>query len=182
MINNSIFTTLGASNHTEKVREVNDYYATDAIAIDGLSKVFSIPKNIWECASGENHLVDRLKALGCNVYATDIVDRCCQDKVCDFLTTNEIPFEYDCILSNPPYKSALDFILHSLDLLKDGQCCIMFLKTTFLEGKKRYNELFSKYPPKYMFQFVNRVLCAKNVVVLLHLRGMCLKKDMKVIP
>ena len=24
----SIFTTLGASNHTEKEREINDYYAT----------------------------------------------------------------------------------------------------------------------------------------------------------
>ena len=26
---NSIFKTLGASNHTDKEREVNDYYATD---------------------------------------------------------------------------------------------------------------------------------------------------------
>ena len=32
----------------------------------------------------------------------------------------------------------------------------------FLEGKKRYNNLFSINPPKYMFQFVSRVLCAKN--------------------
>lgn len=29
----SIFTTLGASNHTEKEREINDYYATDPIAV-----------------------------------------------------------------------------------------------------------------------------------------------------
>lgn len=32
----SIFTTLGASNHTDKEREINDYYATDPIAIDAL--------------------------------------------------------------------------------------------------------------------------------------------------
>lgn len=32
----SIFTTLGASNHTEKERETNDYYATDPIAVDAL--------------------------------------------------------------------------------------------------------------------------------------------------
>ena len=31
-----IFTTLGASNHTEKEREINDYYATDPIAVDAL--------------------------------------------------------------------------------------------------------------------------------------------------
>lgn len=33
---NSIFKTLGASNHTEKDREENDFYATDPIAIDVL--------------------------------------------------------------------------------------------------------------------------------------------------
>ena len=32
----SIFTTLGASNHTETEREINDYYATDPIAVDAL--------------------------------------------------------------------------------------------------------------------------------------------------
>lgn len=32
----SIFTTLGASNHTEKEREINDYYATDPIAVNAL--------------------------------------------------------------------------------------------------------------------------------------------------
>lgn len=33
---NSIFKTLGASNHTTKERENNDYYVTDPIAIDSL--------------------------------------------------------------------------------------------------------------------------------------------------
>lgn len=32
----STFITLGASNHTNKEREINDYYATDPIAIDAL--------------------------------------------------------------------------------------------------------------------------------------------------
>ena len=31
---NSIFKTLGASNHTDKERQNEDYYATDPIAID----------------------------------------------------------------------------------------------------------------------------------------------------
>ena len=33
---NSVFKTLGATNHTTKERENNDYYATDPIAIDSL--------------------------------------------------------------------------------------------------------------------------------------------------
>lgn len=35
---NSIFKTLGASNHTDKERQNEDYYATDPIAIDVLLK------------------------------------------------------------------------------------------------------------------------------------------------
>lgn len=31
---NSVFKTLGASNHTEKERQANDYYATDPIAAE----------------------------------------------------------------------------------------------------------------------------------------------------
>lgn len=38
----------------------------------------------------------------------------------------------------------------------------MFLKLTFLEGKARYIELFSKYPPKTVYVFSERILCAKN--------------------
>ena len=38
----------------------------------------------------------------------------------------------------------------------------MFLKLTFLEGKARYRELFSKHPPKIIYVFSERVLCAKN--------------------
>ena len=158
----SVYITLGASNHTEKVRQNEDYYATDPVAIDGLKKVFDIPQNVWECSCGEGHLSKRLIELGHNVYSSDLVDRGYGDGNIDFLKTTTLPQGVDCILTNPPYAIAKDFVSHSLDLLNDGQYCMMFLKTTFLEGKKRYSELFSKHPPKYIFQFVSRVLCAKN--------------------
>lgn len=35
----SIYTTLGASNHTDKVRETNDYYATEPKAAELLLEV-----------------------------------------------------------------------------------------------------------------------------------------------
>ena len=158
----SIFMTLGASNHTEKERQNEDYYATDPIAIDGLKKVFDIPKNVWECACGEGHLSKRLEELGHNVDSTDLIDRGYGQGNVNFLECEKRLTDYNCILTNPPYNKAMDFVLHALELLDNGGYCIMFLKTTFLEGKKRYNELFSKYPPKYIFQFSNRVLCAKN--------------------
>ena len=73
-----------------------------------------------------------------------------------------MPKDCSCILTNPPYKYALDFIKHSLDILPDNGLCVMFLKTQFLECQRRYDELFSKNPPMFMFQFIKRVLCAKN--------------------
>lgn len=66
------------------------------------------------------------------------------------------------IVTNPPFKSALPFILHALELVPDGSYVCMFVKTTFLEGKRRYNELFSQQPPMLVLQFVERILCAKN--------------------
>lgn len=159
---NSIWKTLGASNHTEKDRQNEDYYATDKVAIDGLNSVWEIPQNIWECACGEGDLSKRLEELGHMVYSTDLVDRGYGNGNIDFLKTTELSQDCTCILTNPPYNKALEFVNHSLELLPQGGYCVMFLKTTFLESKKRYNKLFSINPPKYVFQFVSRVLCAKN--------------------
>lgn len=72
---NSVYKTLGASNHTDKEREKDDYYATDPIAIDKLLTVERPNENVWECACGAGHLSERLKEHGYNVLSTDIIDR-----------------------------------------------------------------------------------------------------------
>lgn len=161
----STFKTLGASNHTDKDRADNDYYATDPIAIDMLVKTgILVNKNIWENACGEGHLSNRLSELGFIVLNTDLVDRGYADfsYVLDFLSDIDLPVgEYD-IVTNPPYKYALEWVLKSLDCIKEERYVCLFLKTTFLEGKKRYAELFTKYPPKHVFVCSQRVKCAMN--------------------
>lgn len=159
---NSIFKIIGSSNHTNEDREENDYYATSPIAIDKLLKVETPNHNIWECAAGEGHLSKRLTELGFSVYSTDLIKRNFElDNTVDFLQTKKMNFEYD-ILTNPPYKYAKEFVLHALDLVGYGHKVYMFLKLTFLEGKSRYKDLFSKYPPQKIYVFSERVLCAKN--------------------
>lgn len=159
----STYITLGASNHTDKKREVRDFYATDPIAIDKLLSYSHVvlPKKIWECACGEGHLSKRLEQLGHEVVSTDIEDRG-YGSVLDFLKATEMPKDTSCILTNPPYKYAEDFVLHALELLPQGGLCVMFLKTTFLEGISRYKNIFHSNPPEFMLQFSKRVLCAKN--------------------
>lgn len=158
---NSVFTTLGASNHTDKEREVNDYYATDPKAVDALVGAYELPKKIWEPACGAGHLVGRLLELGYDVEATDLIDRGCGEGGVNFLCEMDA-HDCDCILTNPPYKYATEFVVRALELLPEGGVCAMFVKTTFLESEKRWNAIWSKNPPRYVFQFIKRILCAMN--------------------
>lgn len=158
---NSIFKTLGASNHTDKEREENDFYATDPIAIDKLlSTGFELSKNVWEPACGAGHLSKRLEHYGYNVRSTDLIDRGFGEQK-DFLADDGINIWDGDIITNTPYKYSLYFVQQALDLVKTGRKVVMFLKLTFLEGKER-GEFFKENPPKYVMVFSQRILCAKN--------------------
>jgi hypothetical protein len=156
---NSIFKTLGASNHTDKERQKHDYYATEPRAIELLLEVEEFSDHIWECACGEGHLSKVLVERGYNVRSTDLIDRGYGEGGVDFLAQSE-PFDGD-IITNPPYKYASEFVYKALDLVPEGRKVAMFLKLQFLEGKKR-KELFLKHPPKVIYVSSSRLLCAKN--------------------
>lgn len=159
---NSIFKMLGASNHTDKEREKHDFYATHWSAIDLLKKKIDLPKQILEPACGTGCLSERLTELGHEVKSYDLIDRG-YGKVQDFFKMTEPPFEGDfAIVTNPPYKYATEFVLHSLELVPEGSLVCLFLKTTFLESKGRYNKIFVTTPPVKVLQCIERVLCAKN--------------------
>jgi len=151
---NSIFKTLGASNHTNKERELFDYYATDPIAGRLLMEQEKF-NNIWECACGEGHLADELKA----VKSTDIIDRG-YGTAFDFLSIENQKWDGD-IITNPPYKYAKEFIEKALMIIPDGRKVAMFLKLQFLESKGR-KTLFVSHPPKTLYVSSSRILCAKN--------------------
>ena len=157
----SVFAQLGASSHSESEREKDDFYATEPSAMDDLLEVETFNKNIWECAVGQGHLAERLKVHGYMVECTDIVDRGYPNtEIVDFL--NEKYDFYGDIITNPPYKYCTEFILNALDSVPNGHKVAMFLKIQTLEGQKRYEEIYSKYPPKRVYVFSKRKNCAKN--------------------
>lgn len=155
----STYITLGASNHTDKERQHEDYYATDPIAAELLLQVENFDKNIWECACGEKHLSKVFETHGYNVRSSDIIDRC-GNEVFDFMSIENQEWKGD-IITNPPYKYAVDFIYKALQVINDGHKIAMFLKVQFLEGKER-KKLFTKFPPKVIYVSSSRILCAKN--------------------
>jgi len=158
----STFINIGASSHTEKERECNDYYASDPIAAEWLLKIENLDNNIFEPSVGEGHLAEVFKKAGHKVFCADLIDRGYPDtKVQDFLKYGKQNLKCD-IVTNPPYSLAKQFILKSLDTVAEGQKVCMFLKTQFLESVKRRDELFSKYPPVRVWVSSSRIMCAKN--------------------
>ena len=152
-----VYKNLAASNHCNTERADEDFYATDPNALQLLINKLNtdniiLHKNIWECAVGQGHLSTVLKENNYNVFSSDLIDRGYNNTyIIDFLNDKlNRPFDTFDILTNPPYKYAEDFVYKALDILQDGEYCIMFLKIQFLEGKSRYN-LFMNYTPKFVY-------------------------------
>ena len=157
MISNYI--TIGASNHTDKEREQNDYYATEPMATELLLENENFSPQIWECACGGGHMSEVLKSAGYEVYSTDLIYRGYGQGGIDFLKQTE-KWGGD-IITNPPYKYAQQFCEKALELVRNGHKVAMFLQVRFLEGKAR-KRLFMENPPMTVYVSSSRLLCAKN--------------------
>lgn len=164
---NSIYKTLGASNHCSDEREENDFYATPPCATKALIKyckennINIFDRTILEPACGKGHITDVLIKEGLDIIAFDIIDRGYEhqkDKIDFFVYDDDINYN---IITNPPYKFAKEFIEHSLDIVKPDSYVCMLLKITFLEGRGRY-EMFKNNPPYKVLIFSNRVNCSKQ--------------------
>ena len=164
----SVFSNIGASNHSSNKREDNDYYSTDVSAIDLLvKKDLLVQGDYWECACGDGRLSERLKYYGFDVISSDLYDRGYGDTGVDFLQQDS---KFDNILTNPPYKQLTEFVLKGLELVEHR--LYIFARLQTLESQGRYNKIFKDNPPRYVCPFVKRIPCyvgggGRNVMVLL---------------
>lgn len=102
-----------------------------------------------------------LENNGYEVIATDLIYRGYGDKESlNFLEETLDNFEGD-IITNPPYKYALNFVQKALDSIQIGNKVAMFLKLQFLEGKER-KQFFLENPPKVVYVSSSRLKCAIN--------------------
>ena len=82
----STFTCLGASNHCNHEREINDYYATDPFAAELLVIIEPFLSSIWECACGEGHLAKVFAKYNKLALASDLINRGYGNTFIDFFT------------------------------------------------------------------------------------------------
>lgn len=155
----SVFKTLGASNHAEHERSRYDYYATEPKATEWLLKLEQFDGPILEPACGEGHISEVLTRGGYSVTSRDLIDRG-YGEMADFLAIDNQEWNGD-IVTNPPYAYAQEFVEKALQIIPEGKKVCMFLKLTFLEGKRR-KHLFSTQPPARVWVSCSRLLCAMN--------------------
>lgn len=107
------------------------------------------------------HLSKILEKNGYEVISTDLVYRGYGDEESmDFLKETFEDFNGD-IITNPPYKYALEFVERAIETVKQGNKVAMFLKLQFLEGQKR-KQFFLENPPKTVYVSSSRLVCAMN--------------------
>ena len=107
--------------------QINDEIYTPEIAIIPLLKYLPKDVKIWECTDyGESNITKVLKEHGYNVISTH------KDNF-DFLIDSPM-FEFDMIITNPPYSLKDEFIEKCYQYQKPFA---LLLPITALEGIKR---------------------------------------------
>jgi hypothetical protein len=125
----------------------------------------------WDPACGRGTMVRPLKEYfdADGVVGSDIRDYGAGFSTFDFLSKGPRLFSgIDLIVTNPPFKLAQSFIEYSLDWMMrgGGEVVAAFLvRTSFLEGMKRYRRIFAERPPSVVAQFTERVTMVKGRLV-----------------
>lgn len=137
-------------------REKDDFYATPAEATVSLLKAEKFEGSIYEPCCGEGHISKVLEAHGYRVKSSDLIDRGYGKPRQDFLFERQ---QHANIVTNPPYKNALDFVEQAVEL--SNLKCALLLKLSFLEGQKR-KLFFEARPPSRIHVFSQRQSLMKN--------------------
>jgi len=117
----------------------------------------------WEPAAGAGDMARPLSEYFGYVMATDIhphgqIEHSYHDFLMPMLPRGFSGIDW--IITNPPFALAEQFIVRAEQLANYGFS--MLVRSAFLEGKGRYNRLFSKMRPTIVSQFAERVVMHKG--------------------
>ena len=150
----------------EQQRQIDDFYPTHPSITQMLLDREELDGTIWEPACGRGDMSEVLLDNGHAVISTDLIDRGYGEGGVDFLQDDQISRfgVVDNIITNPPFKFALDFVLQAKKMTRKKICILN--ATMFLDGINRYEMWMDKeFPLKTMYQFSGRVVFRKNEIV-----------------
>lgn len=145
-------------------RKKNDFYPTPPLATYILCKYGKPPQNILEPCAGRGHISSELLRNGHSVKSMDLNQY--DDTLTDINTSYdamELPKDEwaQGVVTNPPYHKDLPRKLAE-KWIDEYEYVAMFLRLTFLEGKKR-NKLFTSNPPSDIIFLSDRVRFDSNI-------------------
>lgn len=116
---------------------------------------------VREPAANRGHMVKPLSEYFAYVEPSDVHDYGVGYPVADYLW-GPLPEMHDWTITNPPFRLAEQFIQRALQSSMEGVAVIV--RSAFLEGKARYENLFKNTPPSYVLQFVERAPMCKGKI------------------
>jgi hypothetical protein len=132
-------------------------WATRALLTEVLSVDF-VRKSVWEPAAGEGHMAEVLGERFGEVFASDVHDYGKGYAISSFVGQGpDVAADrvVDWIITNPPFNLASEFLHRGLRDAAEGVA--LLLRTSWLEGGKRYREIFKSNPPSVVAIFSERV-------------------------
>lgn len=145
-------------NKKDKSRRKNDFYPTPPLATYVLHKYINLPEVIVEPCAGRGNISIELLRHGYDVRSYDLYEY--ENSLCeietgkDFMSLPAIT-EAKGLVTNPPYHQDLPRKIAE-KAIKEYEFVAMFVRLTFLEGKKR-NKLFTNHPPSDIIFMSDRV-------------------------
>lgn len=118
-------------------------------------------KTCREPAANRGYMVRALREYFGEVEAADVFDYGAGFPVRDYLWGLD-PDPVDWTFTNPPYRLGDQFVERMLATSQIG--CGVIVRSAFLEGERRYEDLFAPHPPTFVLQFVERVVMHKGVL------------------
>lgn len=150
-----------ARRETTKAEGVLDFFPTPPWATRAvlplLAKLSPRPLGeltCWEPACGEGHMACPLGEGFAAVHSSDVWPYG-HGQVLDFLDQRVSIGPVDWIVTNPPFKAAVDFALLGLQRARHGVA--LLLRTAWAEGGERHARLFGPRPPAVIAQYCERV-------------------------
>lgn len=139
-------------------RNDNDLYPTPPLATYILHKYIDLPKVIVEPCAGRGNISIELLRHGYDVRSYDLHEY--ENILCSITTGQDVltlpkPHDAQALVTNPPYHKDLPRLIAEKGV-SEYDLTALFVRLTFLEGKKR-KKLFTNHPPSDIVFLSDRI-------------------------
>ena len=149
-------------------KDYSDLYNTPDEAIEALMDYcghrFDPNKTFFEPCNGKGKISKKLEEFGIFMKTNELFSEHGESDFNEnFLSPTEKvaqDWNFDVILTNPPYKIATEFVNEGFKYAKEQY---HLLRINFLEGQKRYDTLHTNGHLKNVYVFTKRISCSKGV-------------------